>query len=162
MWWDICIWLCHKFPTESNSERILKIGQYLVKLWARVRCLVFLTHDVGAIFTVRVEYFSTLDNVIYSDSVALFTLLVGRQEGHLACKKTEWYGAGIVICLEWGADLHMAQLMPLPLTVSCFSKIQKGPLSGCVCVCELTHSTVVLELKKAEWPNCRLFYVKMF
>jgi len=34
------------FPTESNSERILKIGQYLVKLWARVRCLVFLTHGV--------------------------------------------------------------------------------------------------------------------
>ena len=53
------------------------------------------------------------------------------------------------ICLEQGADLHMAQLMPLPLTVSCFSKIQiglpfwyrltrvvpdKGPLNGCVCV----------------------------
>ena len=38
--------------------------------------------------------------------------------------KTEWWGAGMVICLEWGADLHMAQLMPLPLTVSCFSKIQ--------------------------------------
>jgi len=31
-----------------------------------------------------------------------------------------------VICLEQGADLHMAQLMPLPLTVSCFSKIQIG------------------------------------
>jgi len=29
-------------------------------------------------------------------------------------------------CLERGADLHMAQLMPLPLTVSCFSKIQIG------------------------------------
>jgi len=26
--------------------------------------------------------------------------------------------------MELGADLHMAQLMPLPLTVSCFSKIQ--------------------------------------
>jgi len=38
--------------------------------------------------------------------------------------KTEWRGAGIVICLEQGADLHMAQLMPLPLTISCFSKIQ--------------------------------------
>jgi len=55
----------------------------------------------------------------------------------------------MVICLERGADLHMAQLMPLPLTVSCFSKIQivhvvpfwyrltrvvldKGPLNGCV------------------------------
>jgi len=39
--------------------------------------------------------------------------------------------------LAW---LHMAQLMPLPLTVSSFSKIQigftdKGPLNGCVCVC---------------------------
>ena len=30
------------------------------------------------------------------------------------------------ICLERDADLHMAQLMPLPLTVSCFSKIQIG------------------------------------
>ena len=29
-------------------------------------------------------------------------------------------------CLEQGADLHMAQLMPLPLSVSCFSKIQIG------------------------------------
>jgi len=32
----------------------------------------------------------------------------------------------MVMCLERGADLHMAQLMPLPLTVSCFSKIQIG------------------------------------
>jgi len=56
----------------------------------------------------------------------------------------------VVIGLEPGAGLHMAQLMPLPLTVSCFSKIQIGftflvpaylvvpekiPLSMCVCVC---------------------------
>jgi len=55
----------------------------------------------------------------------------------------------MVICLERDVDLHMAQLMPLPLTVSCFSKIQiglpfwsrlirvvpeKGLLNGCVCV----------------------------
>ena len=32
----------------------------------------------------------------------------------------------MVICLERRADLHMAQLMPLPLTVSGFSKIQIG------------------------------------
>ena len=51
------------------------------------------------------------------------TRLVGQQERHLACK-TEWWGAGMVICLEQGADLHMAQWMPSPLTVSCFSKIQ--------------------------------------
>ena len=52
-------------------------------------------------------------------------LSVGLQEGHSACKKLSW-GSGVVICLERGADLHMAQLMPLPLTVSCFSKIQIG------------------------------------
>ena len=46
--------------------------------------------------------------------------------GHVACKKTELWGAGKVICLEWGADLHTVQLMPLPFTVSCFSKIQTG------------------------------------
>ena len=40
--------------------------------------------------------------------------------------KTEWCGAGMVVCLERGADLHTAQLMPLTLTVSCFSKIQIG------------------------------------
>jgi len=40
-----------------------------------------------------------------------FTLLVGWQEGHPACKKTEWWGAGVVVCLERGADLHMTQLM---------------------------------------------------
>ena len=49
-------------------------------------------------------------------------LLVGQQEGHPACKKL----SGGVICLERGADLHMAHLMPLPLTVSYFSKIQIG------------------------------------
>ena len=37
--------------------------------------------------------------------------------------KTEWWGAGVVICLERGAHFHMAQLIPLPLAVSCFSKI---------------------------------------
>ena len=48
----------------------------------------------------------------------------------------------MVICVERGADLHTAQLMPLPLTVSCFSKIWigfaflvPGPLNGCVYVC---------------------------
>jgi len=60
------------------------------------------------------------------DAFSALTLLVGRQEGHPACKKTEWWGTGVVVCLERGADLHTAQLMPLPLTVSCSSKIQIG------------------------------------
>jgi len=55
-------------------------------------------------------------------------LLVGRREGHPVCKKAEWWGwdAGVVVCLLRGADLRMAQLMPLPLTVFCFSKILIG------------------------------------
>jgi len=52
------------------------------------------------------------------------TLLAGRQEGHLACKN--WRAAGVFISLERNADLHMAQLMPLPLNVSHFSKIRIG------------------------------------
>ena len=65
----------------------------------------------------------------------------------------------MVICLERGADLHMTQLMPLPLTVSCFSKIQigftylvpahlgspgKGPLNGCVLQGHLAVLTVTV------------------
>ena len=104
--------------------------------------------------TYRDDRFSDVISPMYMEvryAFSALTLLVGRQEGHLACKKTEWWGAGMVICLERGADLHMAQLMPLILTVSCFSKIQigftflvpahpvivpdKGPLNGCVCAC---------------------------
>jgi len=78
------------------------------------------------------------------------TLLVGWQEGHLAFKKQS---GGV---LELGADLHIAKLMPLPLTLSCFSKIQigftflipahLGSLGKrviklvCVCVCGTTLS----------------------
>ena len=65
------------------------------------------------------------------------------------------WGAGMVICLQRGADLHMAQLMPLPLTVSSFSKIHIGftflvpahpgspdkrPLNRCVRVCDLSDT----------------------
>jgi len=82
-------------------------------------------------------------------------LLVGRQEGHMARKNHEWWGAGVVICLGRGADLHLAQLMPLPLTVSCSVKSRlvlvpahwgnpgqspEGRKMGmCVCVCDSHH-----------------------
>jgi len=41
-------------------------------------------------------------------------------------KKLSGVLAWLHVCLERGADLQTAQLMPLPLTVSCFSKIQIG------------------------------------
>jgi len=69
-------------------------------------------------------------SVHFAYAFSALALLVGRQGGHPACKKTRWWGAGMVICLERGADLHMAQLMSLPLTVSCFSKIDWFYLSG--------------------------------
>jgi len=75
----------------------------------------------------------------------------------------------MVICLERGADLHMAKMMPQPLTVSCFSKTQIGftflvtahPGSpgkravkrGCVCVCVSsgqTESALALTIPKAN------------
>jgi len=74
-------------------------------------------------------------------------LLVGRQEGHPACKN--FLSGGVLAWLSVWSE--MAQLMPLLLTVSCFSKIQIGftflvpahPASPgkravkrvCVCVC---------------------------
>jgi len=49
-WWNVKTQVCCKFTTESASEKILKIGLYLVKLWPRVWCLVFLTHGVYVLF----------------------------------------------------------------------------------------------------------------
>ena len=92
------------------------------------------------------------------NAFSALTLLVGQQEGNLACKK-EWWGAGVVVCLERDADLRMAQLMLLPLTVSCLSKIQIGftflvlahlgspgkraVKRVCVCVCYITKCMVL-------------------
>ena len=98
------------------------------------------------------------------------TLLVGRQKGHPACKSLEWWGAGMVICLERDADLHMAQLMPLPLTVSCFSKIQidftflvpahlgspgKTAVKPGVCVCyKMMFTTAIQKFLLSTIHNC--------
>jgi len=86
-----------------------------------------------------------------SEGFSALMLLVGRQEG-IWPEKTERWGAGMVICLERGANLHMAQPMPLPFIFSCFSKIQiglpfwypltwvvpeKGPLNGSVSASEI-------------------------
>ena len=95
--------------------------------------------------------YSLMQVILHENTLCIafsaLTLLVWRQEGHPACKKLSGGGAGVVICLEQCADFHMAQLIPLPLTVSCLSKIQivlpfwhrltwvvpdKGPLNGCV------------------------------
>jgi len=102
--------------------------------------------------------------------------------------KTEWWGAGMVICLEWGADLHMAQLMPLPLIVPCFSKIQidftflvpahpgspgkRAVKRVCVCVCVESDLqlmspnffyliTLALASVLWHWPQSHYFGLKL-
>ena len=66
----------------------------------------------------------------------------------------------MVICLERGADLHMAQLMPLPLSLAPVkSRLvlpfwyrltwvvpDKGPLHGCVCVCVFLLELIMLHI----------------
>jgi len=93
----------------------------------------------------------------------------------ILCCCTAWWGAGVVVCLQRGADLHMAQLMPLPLTVSCFSKIQigftfwyrlsrvvlnKGPLNVCMCAVRKEYAMVPRNWKslgqlysRADWTT---------
>ena len=51
---------------------------------------------------------------------------LGGRKGIRPVKRLERWAAGVAICLEHSADLHTTQLMPLSLTVSCFSKIQIG------------------------------------
>jgi len=73
----------------------------------------------------------------------------------------------MAICLERGADLHVAQLMPLPLTVSCSSKIQigftflvptyPGSPGQSVCVCVLLHKTYLMKLHQNESSSVNLF-----
>ena len=119
-------------------------------------------------------YFITVDAFWYScrfshylissyiwPSVARCCWLGGRKG--IRPVKIEWWGAGVVICLEQGADLHMAQQMPLPLTVSCFGKIQTGvtflvpahPGSPrqraikCVCVYGIIIALVFAEVKSS-------------
>jgi len=75
----------------------------------------------------------------------------------------------VVICLERGADLHMVQQIPLPLTVSCFSKIQIGftflvPAHlgspgeravkwGGVCVQVLAYARVQTSARNQRWST---------
>ena len=49
-----------------------------------------------------VSFFKCIDTLYVHFNAMM--LLVERQEGHPACKKTEWWDAGIVICVEQGAD----------------------------------------------------------
>jgi len=67
------------------------------------------------------KHFIAKSNSQLNNAFSALTLLVGSRKGIWPVKKP----SGVMLawlCLEWGADLHTAQLMPLPLTISCSSK----------------------------------------
>jgi len=76
-----------------------------------------------------VPYWDYFKNSFTFRFLSALTLLVGQQKGHLACKKLSgrcWHGY-----LSWqSSDMHMAQLIPLPLGISCSSKSRWFYLSG--------------------------------
>ena len=76
--------------------------------------------------TIVIKHFLLFYTVLTVYAFSALMLLVGRQEGHLACKKLS--GEVLAWLSVWSEvqTCIMAQLMPLPLTVSCFSKIQIG------------------------------------
>ena len=73
----------------------------------------------------------------------------------------------MVICLQRGADLHMAQLMPLPLTVSCFSKIQIGftflkfSVNCKMQITSLCQEQLMLTSRSKSIVSCGRSYVKL-
>ena len=96
-----------------------------------------------------VSFIIIFGTLSFPSAFSALTLLVGRQEGHPACKKLS---GELLVWLSYWSEVQtciiMARLMPLPLTVSRFSKIEigftylipahlgivpkKGPLNVCV------------------------------
>ena len=131
-----------------------------------------LTNATATCTTMQYIRFCILSEPLILPSV-LWRCWLGSRKGIQPVKNwvVGWWGAGVVICLERGADLHIAQLIPLPLTDSCFSKIQiglpfwyqptrvvpeKGPLNGCVCVCEplIVRSSCDMKLACMRRNSC--------
>ena len=126
------------FDVDRNTTRLLLVSLFYLMSASSDSTLRLLTAETPALFVVLLPVYQSLFHIQYVVHVFLLcfttcsafsalTLLVGRQEGHPACKKLS---GGVLAWLSVWSKMHtciiMAQLMPLPLTVSCFSKIQIG------------------------------------
>ena len=127
-------------------------------LWTRVIWSIIWLGDNVGFQQYAAWHFSACVSTIFCAFSAL-TLLVGRQEGHPACKKLEWWFAGVVICLERGADLHMPSwchchslsLAPVKsrLVLPFWYRLtrvvpDKRPLNRCVCVVDINVRRVTV------------------
>jgi len=112
---------CLRLMTSQNTAvyrcfltRYNIIGHFIIsRIPSSKYCFTFLVytmHNLDKMTTLKLQCVCVLQ-----PAFSALTLLAGCQEEHLDCKKIEWWDAGAVIGLKWGAnDLHIVQLMPLP------------------------------------------------
>ena len=62
-----------------------------------------------------------------------------------------------MVILKRGADLHMAQLIPLPLTVSCFTKIQIGFYRAMLCIRGTSHGPVSVSVSVSVYHKSEFY-----
>ena len=131
-------WHCAGFSViaEVSCCRLLGwfsddfIANCLVDLWKKFDSYFTFSWQCGQEYNIIISCFdlTVADRHLfallyyhYHFAFSALTLLVGRQEGHPACKKTEWWDVGVVVWDEV-QTLNIAQQMPLLLTISCSSK----------------------------------------
>ena len=133
--------------------------------------LQYSSDSIYRIMTIRKAVLNSVNFLFTGVPSVLWRCWLGGRKGIRPVKKLEWWGTGMVSCLEWDANLHMAQLMPLPLTVSYFSKIQIGftflvpahlgspgkraVKRVCVCVCVCVCVSFIYLLDTLPWGWCQ-------
>jgi len=122
-------WMVRSHRHAAVSETVWYGGFPRHKLHLlRLQCSHFVcTSRLSARLLINIDVYSLIYSITYSTTGRAFSaliLLVGWKEGRASgLWKTEWWWSWHGICLEWVADLCMAQLMPLPPTAPSFSKI---------------------------------------
>ena len=112
----------------------------MFSLWTSTTAHCFYV-PLSPLFCLSIVWFCLSVCLLFAFSA--LTLLVGRQEGHPACKKLSGGVLAWFICLERGADLHISQLMPLPFTSQSLAPVKSRlvlpfwyrPTGVCVCMC---------------------------
>ena len=128
LWRAMCLYATKPLLLSGSVHRILLIFQS-----SRSHCLGFCVYCLRCLAAVFMMF--SFNSFFYCWLIlqrlwlkilpsVLWRCWLGGRKGIRPVKN--WVGAGMAICLERSADLHMVQLMPLPLTVSCFSEIQIG------------------------------------
>jgi len=103
---------------ETSTSEYLAVPSNVLLNFSVVKCVTKTYSAVGFGVCVFCRFF--IARFLGGFTFGTLTLLVGQQEGHPVCKKLS---DGV---LAWLSVWSKVQLMPLPLTVSCFSKIQIG------------------------------------